>query len=777
MIRKAAAVLIILCLSSASLFAQNKKTVRIGYFEPGQYFMTKVLMGEVHTLIDRIQGDSLEILFEPYAFKSAEWRRNLCRAMAGDLARIDRIDLVIAAGPWVVEDLLDAGFKKPIIAIYQFDPVAAGLLDATLRPLAPNLTMMYDPDRVIRDFSVINRFFPNARVGLVYFPSGDEFTEEVKKITNIASNFGNKLYAGEYYNIDSVYAFFASRKQIIDSVDILYAPPLWGMEIDKISQFFSETHFSRKPVFTYDGFLLVEKGAYFCGTDLPHRIDARLTVDKILKIANGAKPKDLPVIFPDLTTVCINLDEAGKMGHEYSDYELLGAKTIPAQERNPETIYDLASAVRQALVENPDILAIEQTYQKALHEKDRAVASYFPRFNLRAGAAASDNEVEASIYNRVLNREYFADVIADQKIFSYQSIKLIQAAKKNLEIKKADLEQARHDLQLAVTGACFDVLHSTESVVLLRQQLDNLRKLQDDAIVRSRLGTGDSLDISIFGNLISDARIALHRANADVVSSRAVFNILTNRPADFNFILDTAGLAPDIMANMVLRLEEFVRDSGMRSKFRNYLVDLGVGNSFDLKRSEFSINRQKDLIAASRGYLYPEISLRAKYSYSGEFDPEFDKKMHDWSIGGILSFPLFGGLLRKGNTASLKAELDLLAYRKDAARLKVTQDITVISERLFTLMLTLPQNYDLMNKGRLTYDIIYDRYETGKADITSYLRAMDEQRERERRLLDERYRFFAAYAELLHAVGQPFMLYGTEADRNFYARLQIEMTK
>ena len=766
---------ILILISASPAFAL--KTLRVGYFEPGQYYMTKVMMSEIHEILEQESGDSVSFLFEPYAYKSAEWRRNLCRAMAGDLARMNNIDMVIAAGPWVVEDLLDAGFSKPIIAIYRFDPVVEGLLDRTLKPIAPNLTVNYDPGRLERDMAVIDRYFPELNIGFVYFPSNDELPNMIEKFSNIAERYGHKIFTGEHYNNEGLYSYFAARKQVADSSGVIYAPPLWGLEIDRISQFISEAHFGRIPVFTYDGYLILEKGAYLSGTNYPYRSLAALTVDKMIKIANGAKPSDLPVIFEDITTICLNLNEASKMGHAYSDYDLLGVKTIPAIEENPDALYDIDFAVRQALVENPDILAIDQTYQKAMHEAGKAKAAYYPKFDLRAGASSADNDRRASLYNRLLNREYFADITANQTVFSYSALKTIQAAKKNLAIKETGLEKARHDLQLTVVLAYFETLKAQERLDLSRERLEHLRRLHESASTRFRLNHGDSLDIALLSNRLSEAQIETLEAKLDLFSSRTLLNILTNRPADYNFVLDSEALTPEIMAQMVLRLEELVRDSRQKQRLENYLVNLGAENSHTLKMAELSMRRQNDLISANKGILIPEISLRARYSYSEEFDPALDEKRHDWTIGGILTWPILNGWKRNYGSKALRAEMETMAYRKDASRLQLTREISTTAERLFTLMLTLPQNYRVRNDGRANFDALIDRYRNNKLPIHSLLYLFDEQYGREYKLINDRFAFFDTYAELLHTIGKPFMPYGSEADRNFYARLLIEMTK
>lgn len=774
---KKSSIFILLLFFIPVLSSGAAKIVRIGFFEPGPYSITRDMMREIHEQAARLQGDSLEFQFVPEGFKSAEWRETLCRAMAGDLARSKQIDMVIAIGPWVTEALLEVGFDRPIISVMQFDPVASGLIDRKYRPVAKNLTVNFDPGRTARDLHVIDHFFPNSRIGFIYFPSGDEFETVAERIRNIGKQLGHEVYVGEHYNIDSLYGFFGARKQIADSVDVFYTGPLWGIATDKVSQFFSEAHFGYKAMYAYDGFLLLEDGAYFSGSDYPQRRMARFTVDKMIRIAGGAVPQDLPVVFEDFTTICLNLHEASKMGRAFGEYDLLGAKVIPPMDETRDAEYDINLAINQARMENPGLRAIAQTYEKALHEADRARSNYYPKLSARAGAATSDNETEASVYNRVFNREYFADVIADQKIISYNTVKMIHAAKKNLALKETDLEMAKRDLELAVVSAYLEVLRYEDRVDLIRDRMETLRDMREEALTDYRLGYGDTLSAALLEIRQNELQESLIEAKGSLKKAGALFNVLINRPADMTFTLDRDHFTPEIMAGMVIRLESFVRDYRDRQKFEKYLIGRGAEKSLTLKRSEFAIQRQRDLIKANRALMYPELSLRAKYSYSGEFDPEFDKKKHDWTIGGILTFPIFNGFKRSNNNKVLKAELDLLAYDKDAERMEMVKEIAVLTDELTTAMLTLPQLYDIRNKGQANFVSLKGEYDLGKIKLPSLLEEFDRQTAREKRLIDNRYRFFTTYAGWLSSIGEPFILYGTEADRNFYARLQIDMTK
>ncbi|MEW5925084.1 MAG: hypothetical protein AB1746_13950, partial [Candidatus Zixiibacteriota bacterium] len=159
-------------LSASVVFAQNaKRVIKVGYFEAGQYFSHKILSTAIKDALDEMAGDSLDFIFDPTGYRSAEWKREICRSYGRDYARMKDINIVIAAGPWVVEDLLAAGYKGAIVAICQFDPLEQGLIDNAGRPVAQNLTVTYHPGKIESDIETIQKLFSPRRIGFLYFAS------------------------------------------------------------------------------------------------------------------------------------------------------------------------------------------------------------------------------------------------------------------------------------------------------------------------------------------------------------------------------------------------------------------------------------------------------------------------------------------------------------------------------------------------------------------------------------------------------------------------------
>lgn len=763
---------------SASAFAQHSdKTFRVAYFEGGPYFIHKMMLAEVKDFFDEMNKDSVELIFEPYGYFSAEWNRDKCRAMADDLARMQNIDMVIAAGPWVIQDLIAAGFKKTIIGIYQYDPRVTGLLDSNLIPVVPNLTVNYQPDKLYNDIATLEKLFPSRDIGVLYFPSGDEAPKFRDKVYKVAGDFGGVVHLESKFSPKGLYSFFLSLGAIVKNVDVLYTTPLWGMDLDQMIQFYRDATQARLPVFTSEGFLQVGKGATASNNVYSYRSLAKFTAYKILKITEGATPASLPVIFNEIEELCLNLEAGNKLRLSFNRNYINNAKTLDALRGDTILTYTYTQAVDQAFRENSGLLLKGDLYDRALIEIKKAYSAFFPSLGAGVVVAGSDNTEDASLFNRTLNRKFYVDVVLDQRLFSYPAMKAIQIAKKRREIEKINLQQARLDLKHTVTVAFLSVLENSDRVAACRRMVDRLRDYWEMAVTDHRLGIKDSIDVSLIEEQLVASKINLYNARDELRISKIILNVILNRPGDDNLDLETDEFSPETMVSLAKRFEEYVSDAKKQGKFEQYLVETGIENSFDMQRQETSIRIKKDFISIARKRFVPELSLRAKYSYSNEFGHDPGDNDDSWTIGGILSIPIFSGNKKLYDAKILSRELDGMLYSKDSLRFAGWRDIISKADYFATRTSTLPMNYYIKNLSSNNLDSAYAKYSRGEYSCIELLSLEKDAAEKEITLITDKYRFFNSYADLMYAIGIGYLPQKSPEADNFYNNLDAYMNK
>lgn len=772
MLGKTALILFLLLLLTAGVTFGRTDTVHVAYYEAGPYFMHKIMYREIADALERLSGDSIEVLYEPYAYKTAEWDRDKCQALARDLSRMNDIDLVLAAGPWVIRDLISAKFNKPIIGIYQFDPLTAGLVAPDGRPVFNNLTLIYSPDKLKNDLEMMQRLFPADRVGLVYFPDEREFNALVDKVHQICGQFGAAVHAGEGYNNDGVYSFFKAFNSIKASAGNLYLPPLWGLNNDQIRQFMLAVARERIPTFTAEGFLVMEKGATAANSSHNYKGRAQFLAFNILRIIGGEVPRNLPTRYDEIPALCLNLETARLVGATFDRNHIGNAKTIEPVQAESTPRYTFRQAIEQTVRENVDMYVYESRVEQALARVRSTSADLYPQARINISAATTDNEPAAAFYNQRFNRELAAEIGLDQKVFSYPVLKSIRQAKKSLEIVRENRQAFINDLKLAVITAYLAVLQVEEELQLARSLVDRYREYIVMAAVNNRLGLCDSLDQSLAEVKLVEAKIQSHRLQSELITARHLFNILIGRPGDEQIILDDTEFSTENMVFLARKIEDYTRDNARLEKFEDFLVTIGLENSSGIKIASLEANMIRDSLSVAGRWYLPELSLQLRYAVSEEFAPGVDQRDNYLTFGGRLNFPLFDYQKTISRRRLLQARLDEIQYRKDHVRFEHYREIADAGERFVTQSQILPMGYYVENTAAWNLDGYYANYLTGDASFLDLISVAENEYQAQTNRLTNRYEFFEIYSELLNTLGREYLYHGSGNQKAFYDELE-----
>jgi len=775
MIQRLIICLVFISLISAAAGAQDTNLpvpFRFAYFEAGSYYLHSVISREYKRHLEYLSGDSLDFVFEPYGYRSAEWDREKCRVMARELAGLADIDMVLAVGPWVVEDLLDAGFDRPIIALYQFDAEAQGLVDKRGAPIAPNLTVNWQPNKIRHDIAVLQSLFPSRTIGLLYFQSGDEFDLVKEKVSLAAAAFGADIMAPHDTTAQGYFSHFASYNDLIGEVDAIYLPPMWGVKLDQLHQFFYSAGYDHLPTFSSEGLLLVEKGAAASGSIRSYKAQARFAAHKTTQIMTGHEPASLPTVIEEVGNICLNMATLRSLNISLPWAPVKDAIVIDAPPVDTIPRYTLERALAQALAEHPGLGAARQRYERALAEAKRAYCAFYPSIDAGLEAATADNGRRAALFNPVLNQRYYVDLTLEQTIFSYAALKNISVARKNRDIARQDRRQAELNMRHAVTAAYVTVLELEDRRELHKDVRNQYQELYELAVADYNMGVGDTSDIIIYEEQYLDAGIALIRTQTDLNIARIILNVLLNRPNHEDIVLDREEFSSEIMVRMVNKLEEYIRTEHLQRQFEEYLIAVALDSSTSMAVSGLTIARQKDLLAQHRGRYYPEIGVRARYSYGDEFDWNLHREDDSWTVGAFLQFPILRGFDRSRAGRSLKAGLEELQFARDSLRFAHVIEIRTVLGELLRDVTTLPPMFAARRAAHGNLELMAERYVSRQISAMELTTVKNNNTTREIGTTTEMYRFFMDYGRLLHTIGVGYMIHGSDRESTFYKRLE-----
>ncbi len=740
----------------AGASAQPAKRFRLGYFEGGAYPVNSILREEFIRQLKLVLPEGYEFVFVPEGYRSAGWKRDSCRDMARQLVKVASIDIVIAVGPWVVEDLLEAGFTKPILAMHQFAPVAQGLVGDDNRPVAPNLTVHVRPGKVGDDLRVLTKILEVKRLGVLYFPSGDEAEKVISAIASLGEKLGFEVVTAEGFDNYGTYAFFKAYYQLDKKIDALYLPPLWGIDAIRVQAFFQMLARDRIPAFTYEAKDLVESGAFASGAAYSIVSEARYNALKAARIMQGELPANLPLEFRSGTALALNEQTAQQcqialLTEIVNDAYLVAAPV-------PETVshYTLPEAVERALSYNPGYLSRYDALEATAQAAKQAFSAYLPQVVAGMSATHLDDNTVANSGGRFESDRYRSTLLLHQTIFSVEAIKTIQVAAKRRNLEKINLRQARLDLELAVTAAYLNYLGARE---LLKTQL-HYRTLVDRNLeiagTRLLLERGDQIDLLRWKDERHQATSRVINARKNLQVATVLLNVLFNLPGNSPFVLDRNLFSKRRFVSDYNMLRSQASTADDQVRLQDFAVDKALDQNPFLRSYDVDIAIQRDLLSKSTARYYPTLDFRASLNYSDELvdnPPVFTEENTTWSLWGGLTLPIFLGTDRIRERAKLKARLNQVEFEKDAASLKV---MGKVRSGMYDLVAQGSNGLRAERSAELAGEnlkLVSKKYEAGKKGLIDLLDALDNAHDAEESSIVARYNFYLSMACLVHDIG------------------------
>lgn len=626
--------LLVLSINEETGFAGEARKVRIGYFEGGKYPYHDRLKDEFYRQLNSILPDSIEAVFAPEGYRSAEWDKAKSAQMAKELAGVESIELVVAAGPWVIKDLLDAGFKKPIIGVHQFAPQYEGFLDKKGEPIAENLTIHYQKNKIETDLTRLAGMVRLKRLGLLYFPSSNETDSVLAEAKAIGGKLGFEVITAAGENNKGTFAFFNAYGQLDKNIDALYVGPMWGCDIPMINQFFYNTNHNKIPVMTSEDRFLVDRGAFLTNNANGIFSEARFSAYKAAQIIMGKKPVSLPVEFAVQSTLAIN-EAAAKKNRITIDPKLYReAYVVPAPPADDATIVTLSFAIPRAFSFNPDDLSQLNSINSAVAEAIKVQDSLFPK------------EIDE---NTNLPKEmYSANTIVSIK----SSLETKESQNRNSQSPQSILEQA-------VTKAFLNYLLAEE---ILFNEL-KIRELIDRNIevsyVRQTIENDKKADLKGWNARRDKATQSIIDAQNNLKVAQVLLNVLMSNALDEKLNLEGDRFNAAATEKLFGKLFPYVSDEMTADSIVNIMGQISEKNESEMDAELKKIHSGfESLMNVSMKLKHKQISLEESV---GNFD---------------------GGRL---NIAQMAAEIDSIRavqLEEIAARFKLYESFADVSSQL-----------------------------------------------------------------------------------------------
>lgn len=667
------------CLIGATCLGADS-VMRLGYFVAGDCPYHTALRGEFTHQLQLLLPEHISLEGNPRAYGNADWKRDSCRVLATYLTQVTDVDLMVCMGPWVVEDLLKAGYSRPILAMHRVDPHLEGLLGSTGRPIAENLTVQYSPGKIESDIKAILELKKVRRLGVLYFPTGNEADSLLARIRQVTAPANVEVVYGTGVDNFGTYAFFKAYGELGRDIDAVYILPLWGMDSQKCIDFFAGLADDRVPSVAWDGRVAVSQGAVIGNSGPSLAIEARFNAYKAVQIFEGASPADLPVVFEVPPSLCINQGNAERCRLRIPEETLLEATVANRVQPEPVNHYTLRQAMIRALDQNPDYLAQIEAVTEAVQSAKEAAADYLPQLDADLSFDRVDENTVYNSLDRVDKNQVSASLTLTQTLFSLEKLRSIQAAHIDRELTRSEQRRVRLELEQAVALAYLDYLTSRErwgEEVAARDEIDLLLEQSFAVYAVDSVGWADVLR---WRQLREDATRRVAAAQAGCKIARVAMNALLNLEGGQPFELDDTGRYNESGFWGDYGRAKPLLDSEDRQRMAlESLVTEGLAQSPAINSGRMQVALQRKLLSRNTGSFLPQVGFKARLRWADKLHdqpPAFYEEPTTWSLGIGAHLSLLDGTRRWHERYRLNAAISRAEYQRDAEALRLMRAVS-----------------------------------------------------------------------------------------------------
>jgi len=302
----------------------------------------------------------------------------------------------------------------------------------------------------------------------------------------------------------------------------------------------------------------------------------------------------------------------------------------------------------------------------------------------------------------------------------FQVSNQLKAEKKELMAAVEDLNRAREDLSLAITGYYLQVLMSRELYEIALDQLElNRRQVEQTQFL---VTVGKSSESYLF-----DARSSLAQQQMQVTDaannlqlSLLALTQAMNLPHVEGFNVAT----PD--------MEEFTRREALGLEQPSGVYENSVKERPAIKAAAFRLEGSEKVLQAARSAFYPSLRLGAGYSNSYYFNYSLAAGLSNasladqlaqnsaQSVGLSLSIPIFNRMATRNQVRSARLNIKNQELMLDKAKQDLYKEVQQAYYNAVAALEKFKTSEVAVEAAQLAYDFEEQKYEAGRSNIYTF---------------------------------------------------------
>lgn len=336
----------------------NGQKFRVIYLQGGPYFeydtVFQAVIGQLRRLgwMEKIQipaaeastaqglyaylaknpGWSNYLEFPEDGFYDGDWQDEKRLHNKQQILKRSDFDMVFALGTWAGQDMknMPPEMKVPAVVMDVSDSLGAKIVDSNEDSGRNNLTARVDPLRYQRQIRMFHDIIGFQKLGMAFEDTveGKSYAA-ISDVEKIAAERGfeivKKTHVGYFKSKPEAEKWLLDTiRKMTPDIDAFYLTQQLGLHNDSLPKVVEIFNQKGIPTFSQTGSAEVRDGVLLSIATSGFKYVAEYHARKIAKILNGAKPRDLPILFEDPAKIAINLKTAQQIGFD-PPVDILGA--------------------------------------------------------------------------------------------------------------------------------------------------------------------------------------------------------------------------------------------------------------------------------------------------------------------------------------------------------------------------------------------------------------------------------------------------------------------
>lgn len=680
------ALVVLILLFCGSVSAQTR--VSIGAVGDGPWERNASVFPLFIQEINDLLGDEFDVSLSAQHLRLGDWTLDGISQAVDSLLADPEVDIVLTVGPIgsAYACRLEA-IPKPVIAAFVFDAEVQGLPQVNGTSGVRNLAYVSFPSTLRAD---VQSFLEVVDFDTLTILATDGLIEAAPELV---SNTAEELSGlGVEVEIVRVANTLDDVLPQIENAEAVFVFPLMQLDSGEFDRLVDQLIDWRIPSFSVWGRSEVERGLFMTGyPDTDFQRTARRVALNIQRILLGERPENIRVTFARSDVLVLNMATARAINVYPSWGTLTEAELLHEDRSDAEQVWMISTAIDHAVEENLELARSAIGLEAVAQEVALARSNLLPQIDISGQGRIIDIDRARASAGSAPQYQFTATAGLDQVIYSEQAFA-------NLAIQNALLlgeEYAQEALRLDVaeaTGIAYlNVLRAQTFERIQRQNLAQSRAHLELARIRETIGSAGPGDVYRWEAEIATNRQDVISANAQRNLAEIALNQLMRRPLEepFQTVEEEAG-NPLILQTEAM--QPYIGNPWRFRIFRNFLVDLALEESPELRQLEALISaRERALVAAQRSYYIPTAALFAEGSWDvdgGEGTEGFSLDLPEqlggpvssaeadhwnWVVGLGFSLPIYSGGSRPAQIRQHDAQLAELRAQRASVEQRIEQ--------------------------------------------------------------------------------------------------------